>query len=76
MKTRLLVLVAVLGVMSVPAFGDKVEVTFTGTIIWLFQPVDPVVAGVTVGDPFTAVLTFNPHQADADPSLTIGEFFD
>lgn len=59
-----------------PAYADIVEVTFTGIVIFVFQPVDPVVAGVTVGDPFTAVLTYDENQPNANPAPETGLYFD
>ncbi len=51
-----------------PAYADTVEVTFTGTVTFVFQPVDPVVAGVSVGDPVTSVLFYNQNQPDLNPA--------
>ena len=59
-----------------PAYADIVEVTFTGIVTSLpFGGVEPVV-GVTVGDPFTAVLTYNENQPDENPAPGIGHYFD
>lgn len=59
-----------------PAYADTVQVTFTGTVTFVFQPVDPVVAGVTVGDSFTSVLTYSQNQPDLNPTSDIGHYFD
>ena len=76
--TRLAILVSAtfLVLVITPAYADTVEVTFTGTVTFVFQTVDPVVAGVTVGDPFTSVLFYNQHQPDLNPAPDIGHYFD
>ena len=58
-----------------PVYADTIEVTFTGNVSWLFTPIDPVVAGATVGDAFTAILTFDSGLVDQDPSSTSGQYF-
>jgi len=65
-----------LALASTPVYADIVEVTFTGTVTSLpFGGAGPV-AGVSVGDPFTAVLTYNENQPDANPDPEIGFYFD
>ncbi len=59
-----------------PAYADTVEVTFTGIVTSLpFGAIAPVV-GVSVGDSFTAVLTYNQNQPDLNPAPDIGHYFD
>jgi len=59
-----------------PAYADTVEVTFTGKVTSLpFGAVEPVL-GVSVGDSFTAVLTYNQNQPDANPAASVGFYFD